>query len=68
MRTIKEYKSQVQNWTWDELMEETHMICEEESFRFSNSLSDYMDSWSNRSDYADLEYIENDDGSTTIET
>lgn len=66
--SLKEYKSQVQNWTWDELMEETHMICEEESFRFSNSLSDYMDSWSNRSDYADLEYIENDDGSTTIET
>ena len=66
--SLKDYKAQVSNWTWEELMEETHIISEEESFRFSCSLSDYMDSWLNRSEYADIEYIENDDGSTTIKS
>ena len=66
--SLKDYKLQVQSWTWDELIEETHIISEEEGFRFSCSLSDYMDSWLNRSEYANLKYIENDDGSTTIES
>ena len=64
--SLKDYKAQVSNWTWEELMEETHIISEEESFRFSCSLSDYMDSWLDRSEYADLKYLENEDGSTTL--
>ena len=53
--------------SWDELLKETS-ISEDVNPSLDFSLRDYIESWLAKSEYADLIYIKNEDGSTTIET
>ena len=64
-KTLEDYKNEVAEMSWEELMRETS-VDEDEDPQLKFSLLDYMESWLNRSGYADLKYIQNEDGSTTL--
>ena len=66
-RSLEDFKKKVAKMSWDELLKETS-ISEDVNPSLDFSLRDYIESWLAKSEYADLIYIKNEDGSTTIET
>lgn len=65
--SLEDFKKKVAKMSWDELLKETS-ISEDVNPSLDFSLRDYIESWLAKSEYADLIYIKNEDGSTTIET
>ena len=65
--SLEDYKKSVSEMTWEQLMEETSVNSEEPSNKpGERTLEEYVEIWVARTQYADLNYIKNEDGSTTL--
>ena len=64
---LEDYKKSVSEMTWEQLMEETSVNVEEPSDKpHEMTLEEYVEIWGDRTQYADLNYIKNEDGSTCL--
>ena len=65
--SLEDYKKSVSEMTWDQLMQETCVNADKPSDNPNEmTLEEYVDFWRARSQYADFNYIKNQDGSTSL--
>ena len=65
--SLEDYKKSVSEMTWEKLMEETSVNAKEPSDKpHEMTLEEYVEIWGARTQYADLSYIKNEDGSTCL--
>lgn len=65
--SLEDYKKSVSEMTWEQMMEETSVNAEEPSGKpYEMTLEEYVEIWVARTQYADLNYIKNEDGSTSL--
>ena len=65
--SLEDYKKSVSEMSWDELMQETSVNVDEPSDKpYERTLEEYVNIWEARSEYAELNYTKNEDGSTSL--
>ena len=65
--SLEDYKKSVSEMTWEQLMEETSVNTDKPTGNpFDMTLEEYVEHWEAKSEYADLNYIRNVDGSTYL--
>ena len=63
--SLEDFKINVASMSWDELMKETSVI-ESDNPKLNHPLSEYMETWLDRTIYAEMKYLKNEDGSTML--
>lgn len=65
--SLEDYKKSVSEMSWEELMQETSVNVDEPSGKpYEMTLEEYVSIWGARSEYAELNYTKNEDGSTCL--
>ena len=65
--SLEDYKKSVSEMSWEELMQETSVNVDEPSDKpYEMTLEEYVNIWGARSNYAELNYTKNEDGSTSL--
>jgi hypothetical protein len=65
--SLEDYKKSVSEMSWDALMQETSVNVDEPSDKpYERTLEEYVNIWEARSEYAELNYTKNEDGSTSL--
>jgi len=65
--SLDDYKKSVSEMSWEELMQETSVNVDEPSDKpYDMTLEEYVNIWGARSNYAELIYTKNEDGSTSL--
>lgn len=63
--SLEDFKLNAASMSWEELMQETSVI-ENENPKLNHPLSEYMETWLDRTMYAEMKYLKNEDGSTML--
>ena len=63
--SLEDFKLNAASMSWEELMEETSVI-NSDNPKLNYQLSEYMGAWLNKTEYAEMKYLKNEDGSTTL--
>ncbi|QNI87716.1 hypothetical protein [Synechococcus sp. ROS8604] len=65
--SLDDYKKSVSEMSWEELMQESSVNVDEPSDNpYDMTLEEYVNIWGARSNYAELIYTKNEDGSTSL--